>query len=174
MISIHLSDEEMTAAAAGEQSPRSAHHLQICSECQEQVQAHREALVQLRQDISYSAGRSAIEWGRQSRAIHQRIITSQIERTQARSLGFAFVSSALALALVLTIFIGFRGTPTPRPAPDHVVTISDAALLNDVENLMDEDVPDALQPADLLVEQMGGVEQTSRISKSHTATRIQQ
>lgn len=173
MISIHLSDEEITAAAAGERNPRTAHHLQICSECQEQVQLHRGDLAELREDIVCGAGRSAIDWGRQSRSIQQRIVAAQIERTQGKNNGFALVSSALALALILTIFVGFRNTSRPplqTPAP----TISDAKLLNDVESRMDEDLPDALQPANLLVDEMGGIQHSSGIRNSSAHARSAQ
>jgi hypothetical protein len=173
MISIHLSDEEITAAAAGERNPRTAHHLQICAECQAQVQMHRGDLAELREDIVCGAGRSAIDWGRQSRNIQQRIVAAQIERTQGKNTGFALVSSALALALILTIFIGFRNTsrsPLPPPAPN----ISDAKLLNDVESRMDEDLPDALQPANLLVDEMGGIQHPSGIGNSSAHARSAQ
>jgi hypothetical protein len=173
MISIHLSDEEITAAAAGERSPRTAHHLQICSECQEQVQMYRDAVAELRGDIVFGAGRSAIDWGRQSRSIQQRIVAAQIEKTQNKNTGFALVSSALALALILTLFVGFRNSSPPalHPTADP---ISDAALLNDVESRMDEDVPDALQPANLLVDEMGGIQHSSGIRNSSAHARSAQ
>ena len=41
MISIHLTDEELTAAAAGERSPRTAGHLEICPQCWEQMSIYR-------------------------------------------------------------------------------------------------------------------------------------
>lgn len=171
MISIHLSDEEITAAAAGERVPRTANHLQICSECQEQVQKYRETLAELRQDFSYGAARSAIDWGRQSNRIRQRILAAKI-RNEASSMGFALVSSAFALALILTIFIGFRdNTPAPIFHPTPNVILSDAALLNDIESRMDEELPDALQPADLLVNEMGGLQSTAEIRSSRSQTR---
>jgi hypothetical protein len=176
VISIHLSDEEITAAAAGERVPRTAHHLQICSECQEQVQKHRETLAELRQDFSYGAARSAIDWGRQSNSIRQRILAAKI-RNEASSMGFALVSSAFALALILTIFIGFRDTPTRvfnSPTPTIVSEGSDAALLNDIESRMDEELPDALQPADLLVNEMGGLQNTAENRGSRSQTRSAQ
>lgn len=173
MISIHLSDEEITAAAAGERVARTAHHLQICSECQSQVQRYREALSELRQDICYSAGRSAIDWGRQSRSILQRVLADQIEKTHGRITGFAIVCSALALALVLVVFIGFQSTPPP-PSYHTTASISDAALLDDVEARMDEELPDALQPASLLVDEMGGIERSSKTQNPRPHTRSAQ
>ena len=173
MISIHLSDEEITAAAAGERVPRTAHHLQICSECQGQVQMYRDSLAELRQDLCYSAGRSAIDWGRQSRGIQQRILAAQIEKTQGRNAGFTVVCATLAFALVLVVFIGFRNTPPP-PSHTPTATISDAALLDDVESRINEDLPDALQPASLLVDEMGGIQRSSRIHSVHVPVRSAQ
>jgi hypothetical protein len=173
MISIHLSDEEITAAAAGERGPRTAHHLQICSECQGQVQMYRGDLAELREDIVCGAGRSAIDWGRQSRSIQQRIVAAQIERTQGKNTGFALVSSALALALVLTIFVGFRNSSLPA-SHREVTPISDTALLNDIESRMEEDLPDALQPANLLVDEMGGIQHSSGVRNSSAHARSAQ
>lgn len=166
MISIHLSDQEITAAAAGERSARTAYHLQICAQCQEQVALYRERLTSLRQDVCYSAGRSAIQWGRQSRVIHQRILAAHIGETEKRGAGFAFVISALAVALLVTVFL-FRTPTIVRPVSGPQV--SDAVLLNDIEARMDEDMPDALQPASLLVGEMGGIEDTNttQVSSSH-------
>ena len=45
MISIHLSDQEITAAAGGERELRAAHHLQICADCQQQVEMYRERML---------------------------------------------------------------------------------------------------------------------------------
>lgn len=171
MISIHLSDQEITAAAAGERPPRTAYHLQICAECQEYVAMYREHLTTLRQDVCYSSGRSAIDWGRQSRGIQQRIVAAQISQTERRGAGFAFVSSALAIALLVTVFL-FR-TPTVVP-PVLGPQVSDAVLLNDIESQMDEDMPDALQPASLLVSEMGGVDTKNTAQVSHPRTRTMQ
>lgn len=171
MISIHLSDQEITAAAAGERSPRTAFHLQICTDCQEQVAMYRERLMSLRQDVSYSAGRSAIQWGRQSRVIQQRIVAAQIGETEKRGAGFALVSSALAIALLIAIFL-FRTAPVVHPISGP--QISDAALLDDIEARMDQDIPDALQPASLLVGEMGGIDGKSAAPATHSRTRTTQ
>jgi hypothetical protein len=173
VISIHLSDDEITAAAAGERIPRTAHHLQICSECQDQVERYRESCAELRQDVCYSAGRSAIDWGRQSRSIHRRILAAQIEKTQGRNTGFAVVCSALAIALVMVLFVGFRN-PAPTPSRIAGPAISDAALLEDVEGRMNEDLPDALQPANLLVDEMGGIQRPASVRQVHTRVRTAQ
>src|SRR5207253_3175712 len=49
VICIHLSDEELTAAATGERSPRTAGHLEICPQCWEQMSVYRERLTSLKQ-----------------------------------------------------------------------------------------------------------------------------
>jgi hypothetical protein len=173
LISIHLSDEEITAAAAGEQIPRTAHHLQICAECQAEVQSYRESFAELRQDVCLGAGRSAIDWGRQSRSIQQRILAAQIEKAQGRVTGFAVVCSALSFALMLVIFIGFRPAPPPLTAVTRP-SISDATLMEDVEGRMNESLPDALEPASLLVDEMGGIQNSSTSPRSHNRVRSAQ
>jgi len=170
VISIHLSDEELTIAAAGERVPRTAHHLQICADCQQHIEIYRERMASLRQDVCYSAARSAIDWGRQSRAIHQGILAAQIQKIHGRNTGFVLAASALALLLIF-VFMGFRSAPPPS-ANRPPAAISDTALLNDVEAQLDEDLPEALQPAGLLVNEMGGIDSTaSSHNDSHTRMR---
>ena len=165
MISIHLSDEELTAAAAGERSPRTAGHLEMCPQCWEQMSLYRERLASLRQDVCYSAGRSALDWGRQSRSIQQRIADARIRKTQGWNAPFALAASALAIGLFIFVFLGFHNPP---PQTEHAQTaISDAALLSDIQARLDQELPDALQPAGLLVSEMGGIDTGS--THSHTS-----
>lgn len=161
MISIHLSDQELTAAALGQRDRRAANHLQICGDCQQHVEMYRERMADLRQDVCYSAGRSAIDWGRQSRAIQQGILVAQVRQTQGRTTGFVLAASVLAVVLVAFLFLGFHNPPASNPAAQPTVEISDSALLNDVEDQLDGDLPEALQPASLLVGEMGGIDSGS-------------
>lgn len=171
MTSIHLSDQEITAAAAGERELRAAQHLQICGDCQQQVEMYRERIASLRQDVCYSAGRSAIDWGRQSRAIQQGILAAQIRETQGRSAGFALAIAALTIVLVAFLFLGFHSTPSTT-ANNQPPQISDSALLGDVEAQLDGDLPDALQPASLLVGEIeGSYTNVSSHKTSHNRTR---
>ena len=174
MISIHLTDEELTTAAAGERSPRTAGHLEICPQCWEQMSIYREGLASLKQDVCYSSGRSAIDWGRQSRSIHQRILENQIRRTAGRNISFALATSALAVILVVFLVLNFRSS-SPPAANFPVATISDAALIRDIEAHLDQDLPEALQPANLLVGEMGGLDmESTKHDASHARTRTQQ
>lgn len=172
MISIHLSDPEITAAAAGERDLRAAPHLQICSDCQQQVEMYRERMASLRQDVCYSAGRSAIDWGKQSRAIQQGILAAKIRETQGRSAGFALAMAVLTIVLVAVLFLGFHSTPPTTATNQPPAEISDSALLGDVEAQLDQDLPDALQPANLLVGEMeGSYKNVSSRNNSHNRTR---
>jgi len=174
VISIHLSDEELTAAAAGERSPRTAGHLEICPQCWEQMSIYRGRLASLKQDVCYSGGRSAIDWGRQSRSIQQRILEAQIRKTAGRNVGFVLATSALAVILVIFLVLNFRSTPL-TPTTPTVAAISDAALISDIEARLDQDLPEALQPAGLLVGEMGGIDgQHGNHNTSHARTRTQQ
>ena len=171
MISIHLSDQEITAAAAGERELRAVQHLQICGDCQQQVEMYRQRMASLRQDVCYSAGRSAIDWGKQSRAIQQGILAAQIRETQGRSAGFALAMAVLTIVLVAFLFLGFHSTPSTT-AVNQPPQISDSALLGDVEAQLDGDLPDALQPANLLVGEMEGSHtNVSSHKTSHNRTR---
>lgn len=177
MISIHLSDEELTAAAAGERNPRTAGHLEICPQCWEQMSTYRDKLASLKLDVCYSGGRSAIDWGRQSRSIQQRILEAQIKKTAGRHIGYAFAASALAVILAVFLALNVRSTPANPEASTvaSVAPISDAALLSDIEAHLDQDLPEALQPANVLVGEMGGLDaQSTNQNASHVRTRTQQ
>lgn len=178
MISIHLSDEELTSAAAGERNPRTAGHLEICPQCWELMSIYRDRLASLKQDVCYSGGRSAIDWGRQSRSIQQRILEARIKKTAGRHVGYAFAASALAVILAIFLVLNFRSTPAIPEAStiaSAAPPISDAALLSDIEAHLSQDLPEALQPASVLVGEMGGLELQSTNQKvSHVRTRTQQ
>ena len=178
MISIHLTDEELTAAAAGERNPRTAGHLEICPQCWEQMSIYRERLASLKQDVCYSGGRSAIDWGRQSRSIQQRILEARIKKTAGRHVGYAFAASALAVVLAIFLALNFKSTPA-NPAgvtvADVAPPMSDAALISDIEAHLNQDLPEALQPASVLVGEMGGLDiQSTNQNISHVRTRTQQ
>ena len=174
MTSIHLRDLEMTAAAAGERDRRAGDHLQICGDCQQQLELYRERMETLRQDVVYSAARSAIEWGRQSRAIQQGILASQISKTERSGAGFVAAISALAAMLVLALLLGLRDTPPEARTSQAATGPSDAALISDVEAELDEELPDALQPASLLVGEMGGLDgDTTSDNDSHVLRNAQ-
>lgn len=175
MISIHLSDEELTAAATGERSPRTAGHLEICPECWEQMSIYRDRLASLKQDVVYSGGRSAIDWGRQSRSIQQRILEAQIKKTAGRNVSFALATSALAVILVIFLFLNFKSTPPGVSSTSKSSSISDAALISAIEAHLNQDLPEALQPASVLVGEMGGLEiESTNQNVSHVRTRTQQ
>jgi len=169
LIGIHLSDEEITAATAGERNPRVAGHLEICSDCWHQMAMYRERMASLRQDVCFSASRSAIDWGRQSRGIMRRIAKTRGAEVRSRTTGWALATAALSLALILFAFIGYQSSPPVVTKPGN--TISDAALLAGVEDRINEDVPDALQPAGLLVSEMDGSGRQSNRQHSHPRIR---
>jgi hypothetical protein len=167
---IHLTEEELTAAAMGERDARSARHLEICADCWQQMANYREGLVELRQDVSLSAGRSALEWGRQSRSILERIAEKQGPAAHSPQAVWVLAIAAVALLAMLSIPFAYRPSQT-LGGPAQTVEISDAVLLQGVEARVGEQVPDALQPAGLLLDEMGGIQAPSKTSHSHSPTR---
>jgi hypothetical protein len=78
--------------------------------------------------------------------------------------------------VILVVFLLLNFRSTPPPAQDSALaTISDAALISDIEARLDQDLPEALQPAGLLVGEMGGIDsQPTNRNTSHARTRTQQ
>ncbi len=147
----HLSEEQFAQLAAGDGSDEASGHLKTCLECRERLQAWKNDLRRLRSDLLQSAERSDIYWHSQRNAILRRLHATSSSKNIGWNLGWSLACYALALSLLVLAFLNFQGARNGiGPAPD----VSDAKLLQEVEDRINEDHPDALVPTDLLVSEM--------------------
>ena len=141
----HLTDEQLSDWLAGEPTSETAVHLRQCESCQREAAA-------LRDDIS----RYAIAVRRHAANAQE----SRMKRTPAPARDLTFHrlrwAGATALALLLgaqTVWMLRPHAPTPAPQsaahtaqPAAAQTISDDELLEEVNNDLNRDVPQALAP----------------------------
>ena len=146
---VHLSEEEFALLLAGKEDEMASGHLAICSECEHKLENWKADLRQIRDDISFSSQRPSEYW-----QVQRNVITRKLEALPSLgnfwNFGWTLACYALALSVLVLAFINFHQTQIQPKTTE----ISDTQLLNDLEDHMSEDVPDALQPADLLVSEM--------------------
>lgn len=151
---VHLSEEEFALLLAGKEDDLASGHLAICSECEHKLANWKADLRQIRDDIAFSSQRPSEYW-----QVQRNVITRKLEALPSLgnfwNFGWTLACYALALSVLVLAFINFHQTQIGiQPKTE----ISDTQLLNDLEDHMTEDVPDALQPADLLVSEMSDTE----------------
>lgn len=152
---VHLREEEFAQLLAGKETDEmAAGHLAICSDCEQKLQSWRGDLRRLRDDISFSSQRPSEYWQIQRNAIARRL-EGLPSLNNVWNLGWTVACYALALSVLVLGFINFRQTGIAIKPPTE---ISDTQLLSDLEDRMTEDVPEALQPASLLVSEMSDTE----------------
>ena len=151
---VHLSEEEFARLLSGKQDDTAAGHLAICSECEQKLEGWRGDLRQLRDDIAFSSQRPSEYWHIQRNAIARKLEVLP-SLNNFWNLGWTLACYALALSVLVLGFINFRQPDTNVKQPTE---ISDTQLLSDLEDRMTEEVPEALQPANLLVSEMSGTE----------------
>ena len=152
---VHLSEEEFAELLAGKGTDEmAAGHLAICSECEQKLESWRGDLRRLRDDISFSSQRPSEYWHTQRNAIARRL-EGLPSLNSFWNLGWTLACYALALSVLVLGFINFRQTQGGITPPTE---ISDSQLLTDLEDHMTEDVPDALEPANLLLSEMSDTE----------------
>ena len=147
---VHLSEEEFALLLAGKEDEMAAGHLAICSECEHKLENWKADLRQIRDDISFSSQRPSEYW-----LVQRNAITRKLEALPSLgnfwNFGWTLACYALALSVLVLGFINFRQTQIGiQPKTE----MSDTQLLSDLEDRMTEEVPEALQPANLLVSEM--------------------
>jgi hypothetical protein len=151
---VHLSEEEFALLLAGKEDDLASGHLAICSECEHKLENWKADLRQIRDDISFSSQRPSEYW-----QVQRNVITRKLEALPSFgnfwNFGWTLACYVLALSVLVLGFINFHQTQIVMQPKTE---ISDTQLLNDLEDHMTEDVPDALQPTDLLVSEMSDTE----------------
>jgi hypothetical protein len=151
---VHLSEEEFASLLAGKEDEMAAGHLAICSQCEHNLESWRGDLRQLRDDISFSSQRPSEYWHVQRNAISRKL-EGLPSLNNFWNLGWTLACYALALSVLVLGFVNFRQTQVVIKQPPE---INDTQLLSDLEDRMTEDVPEALQPASMLVSEMSDTE----------------
>jgi len=134
-VTTHLTDEELTHLLTGDADDGATAHAAACASCARELEALRSAIGQWRQALD-----------REART------RSTAPLPARRRLAWPLLAAASVVAALLAGPVGpHRGTGPASPSP---VAESDQALLASVESALDREVPEALAPATLLVEDL--------------------
>ena len=139
---VHLTEEQLFESLLEAKDAAAAEHLAACSECSGQLDRLRWATGALRDSAHALAERPEGFWERQRSAAAVRS-----SALRARPLAWA---TAIAVALLAaTLLQEPRPAPPAAPSPDP-----DQALLVAVERATRRQVPQALEPAALLTQEI--------------------
>jgi len=125
----------------------SPQHLAECSECHEEHKRLQELMSVLPEWARSTDQQPEIFWARQSAGIRSRIAQLPERRRSARLVW------AIAVGIILLASFLLR-TGSVRIPRHRCQVDADHELLVAVEQVLDGDVPEALQPASLLTEEM--------------------
>jgi hypothetical protein len=159
----HLSEAEL-AEYISDPAHGLGTHLEICDSCLSEVARLRETAG----GMKAAADRPQEFWDRQRAEIRLQVAALPTQpRALSRRLAWAPVFALIVLAgLLLT-----SGTPPPPPAPTQAVVDPDHELLVAVEQVMQSNGPDALEPATYFIEQISQPSSTNTRSTIHTRER---
>jgi hypothetical protein len=149
---IHLSDEQWLDLAAAEGDAAARQHLAECADCARELTGLRRAMEQYQLAAREGADRPESFWLRQR--------TTAVSRAMGRRATPRLAWMAAAAVVTLAALSLVRQQPPAQPVPAVAAQVqqtqaeSDSALLADVQRHVQREVPEALQPAALLVEEM--------------------
>ena len=150
----HLQESQFVKWMIGEAEEPALNHMEDCGECRKEAVDFREQLMSFRQSIFAAGDVREIQWSRP--ADEPEVGSSIFTRTAIRwAPRAAFV--ALLLVLALTLAIKYRAPVEQTSASDA----ADNALLMNIESDLNQQAPDALQPAETLVAQMASSQKSA-------------
>lgn len=163
----HLTNGDLAEVLSGGGDTRTRQHLAVCQECERELQDWRKELKNFRLGIVDSSQKNPEFWGKQHDAIFTRLEEAQSRKEHLR-MHWRAAYCALALLLVVAGLVFYRPNPAiEKPAN----TISDARLIQDIEMRVNEELPDALAPGELLVAEMGGIDVAANNKTSKSTPR---
>jgi predicted anti-sigma-YlaC factor YlaD len=151
----HLSDEQWAAAVLDEGGQVAANHLSECAACREEVRSFAEAMAGVRASIRKAAEQPESFWREQREGLTTRLADHASYQPWKR---FVWVTATVTLVLLATTLLSRNKVPSPPKSNAE----SDDALLLSVQQSIASDLPQALQPAALLTEEIDRAAATAR------------
>lgn len=143
----HLNPEEMADATLGLLEADRVAHLEGCAECRTRTAGVRAPLEHWRDDARVSAVQPDSFWARQRAVINVRLH----ERSFDRGLRFVWVGAVAAIVLAAALSWS-PGTKAPSTPP--TTEAQDEQLLENMQVALERETPAALQPAEVLTQEM--------------------
>ena len=154
----HLNPEELADATLGLLEPERASHLQECDECRTRTDGYRAPLEQWRDAARVAAVQTDSFWARQRAVISVRLHERSFDR------GIRFVWAGAVAALVLAAALSWSPAPT-SPATPQSSEVQDEQLLENMQAALERESPLALQPAEVLTQEMSRARNVSHRSR---------
>jgi hypothetical protein len=143
-------------------TPGAQSHASECEECRNEVEDFRRELEGLRDELRSAAERPSFFWATQRAAIKARAMTVP----NGHGLRFALVSAVALFAVATSLMV-----PAPKSKElsgqvkqPTVVVQDDEALMRQVDDALLSNVPDSLEPANLIANDMSTA--FSKVEKS--------
>jgi len=144
----HLNQEEFADATLGLLEADRVAHLEGCTECRTRTAGFRAPLEQWRDDARLAAVQPDSFWARQRAIIQVRMH----ERSFDRGLRFVWVGAVAAIILAAALSWS-PGTQPVTPAKT-TTDAQDEQLLENMQIALERETPAALQPAEVLTNEM--------------------
>lgn len=132
-------------------TPRAQSHASECEECRSEVEEFRRELGGFRDEVRAAAERPSFFWAAQRTAIRTRTLTA----SNTHGLRFALVSAVGLFALATSLMIpGPKSNLLAVVDQPRVVQPDDESLMRQVDEALLSNVPDSLEPANLIANDM--------------------
>jgi hypothetical protein len=132
-------------------APQAQSHASKCEECRSEVEDFRRELDGFRDQVQSAAERPPFFWAAQRTAIGARLAKA----STWQGLRFALVSAVVLIAVATSLLM-------PEPKPQHVAASTthstvdqDELLMRQVDEALLSNVPDSLEPANLIASDLG-------------------
>ncbi len=142
----HLSDEQFAALLAGAPGPAESRHWESCDDCRSQLSGFAVDVGNWAVAARAQADRPPAFWTRQSAAV--------LSRTRARHARRLWTPLAAAASLLLAAAIVLTGLAPRQPVSSKLAEPTDDALLQQIQQTLSSDVPEALAPATVLSDEL--------------------
>ena len=158
----HLTDAQILSCLAAAEDADTRAHLSACDVCRKQIAGILKLSADVKSSVAAVSDKPAAFWTRQRASV-----TSRLTQGSPRVWRFATV---IALVVVIAALLFQLDRPVPQKSPVvSAAAISDEALLATVSSTLQQQVPDALEPAQSLVDERQLAE--SNNSNSSAVTR---
>jgi|SRR5579883_909748 len=152
MMQQHLREDEYSSILAGSTRQEWLRHLKECPQCERRLQQEQQRIEHLRTLLVAAGNRPESYW----QAQHTRISARLREQKTESSMPIWRLATAGALTVILAAFSWSLAQhsrhPVVEPAPH--ASLSDAQLIQEMEEAANSEVPPAMEPADVLVHDM--------------------
>ncbi len=148
----HVTENELAAWAAGTAEPDTTKHLAECPECADEAARLEQACHDFRVEITRLADRGAYFWSRLRAALRQQI------QPRLMPPAWQWVAGLAALVMIASAGLFLGESPVERATHRTRVVASqtdpDRTLLIQVQQDLDREIPEALEPVGLLTTDM--------------------